>query len=101
MPENGKRNTATRNRHRAYLRRTKPPCGLCGEDIDYSLPHLDPGSFVVDHIVPLARGGADELDNVQSAHRLCNGQKHDKLAGETTKAAAPAAPRTYVTWRTW
>lgn len=67
-----KRSTTKRNRHRAYLRRGKPPCALCGQDIDYTLPHLDPGEFVVDHIIPVARGGADDLDNIQPAHRLCN-----------------------------
>ncbi|MEU7763878.1 HNH endonuclease signature motif containing protein [Nocardia sp. NPDC049190] len=101
MSDITKRSTTNRNRHRAYLRRGKPPCALCGEDIDYTLPYRDPGAFVVDHIVPIIRGGADELGNVQATHRLCNAQKYDKVASETAKSAAPAAPRTYVTWRTW
>ena len=63
------RNTATRDRHRAAIRRTKPPCGICGAEIDYSLHYLDPMAYVVDHIVPLAKGGLDELANKQAAHR--------------------------------
>lgn len=63
------RNTATRDKHRAAIRRTKPPCGICEQDIDYDLPHTDPMSFVVDHVVPLAKGGLDELANKQAAHR--------------------------------
>lgn len=63
------RNTTKRDRDRAAIRRAKPPCGICGEPIDYSLPYLDPGEFVVDHIVPLAKGGTDELANKQAAHR--------------------------------
>lgn len=63
------RNTTIRNRHRATIARSKPPCALCGNPIDYQLPHTDPWSFVVDHIIPLAKGGADALANKQAAHR--------------------------------
>lgn len=64
-----KRNTTIRDRHRAVIARGKPPCAICGEPIDYGLPHLDPKAFVVDHIVPLARGGEDALRNKAAAHR--------------------------------
>ena len=88
------RNTATRDRHRAAIRRERPPCGICGEAIDYALPYLDPMSYVVDHIVPVARGGADELDNKQAAHRSCNRAKSDSLPDDHT-------PRAFVTERCW
>lgn len=91
---NAPRNTATRDRHRAAIRRSQPPCGICGGEIDFSLPHLDPMSFVVDHIVPLDRGGLDDLENKQAAHRSCNRAKSNKLAEEL-------GPRTFVTARTW
>ena len=100
-----RRSTTTRDRHRAALRRGKPPCGICHEDIDYTLPHLDPMGYVVDHVIPLARGGADTLENKQPAHRTCNEAKADKLpselAAEAEAQAAMAGPRTYVTTRTW
>ncbi|WP_280473286.1 HNH endonuclease signature motif containing protein [Nocardia asiatica] len=92
------RNTATRDRHRTYLRRGKPPCALCGEDIDYSLRSPDPMSFEVDHIIPLAAGGLDERDNVQPAHRQCNRLKADRTAEQM---AQQTGPRMYVTSRTW
>ena len=47
------RNTTTRDQHRAAIRRTKPPCGLCHQPIDYSLRTPDPMSFEVDHIIPV------------------------------------------------
>ena len=87
------RNTTTRDRHRAVIRRTKPPCGICEGEIDYGLHYLDPMAFVVDHVVPLARGGADVLENKQAAHRSCNQTKYDKLPASEV--------RTFVTSRVW
>ncbi|MEV1331139.1 HNH endonuclease [Micromonospora costi] len=75
------RNTATRDRHRAIIAKGRPPCALCGEPIDYTLPYMDPGEYVVDHIVPRNRGGSDTLDNKQPAHRRCNRAKSDRVDG--------------------
>ena len=91
---NARRSTTQRDRDRAAIKRHRPPCGICGGDIDYTLPYLDPGEFVVDHIVPLNKGGADTLDNKQPAHRACNRLKSDKTDEDT-------APRTFETWREW
>lgn len=88
------RNTATRDRDRAAIRRTKPPCGICEGEIDYDLHYLDPMAYVVDHIIPINRGGLDVLENKQAAHRSCNRTKSDKLADEL-------GPRVFVTSRTW
>jgi 5-methylcytosine-specific restriction endonuclease McrA len=88
------RNTTQRDRDRAAIRRTKPPCGICDGEIDYTLHYLEPMAYVVDHIMPLSKGGADELSNKQAAHRACNRAKSDKTADDD-------APRTFVTSRTW
>lgn len=92
------RNTATRDRDRNAIRRTKPPCGICEQDINYDLASPDPMSFEVDHILALANGGADTLDNKQASHRKCNRDKWHTLernvhlicgppgAGKTTMA---------------
>lgn len=63
------RSTTQRDRDRNAIRRTKPPCGICEQEIDYALPHTDPMAYVVDHVIPLAKGGLDELANKQAAHR--------------------------------
>ncbi len=72
------RDTTQRDRDRRRIRATGAACGICGEPIDYTLEYLDPREFVVDHIVPLSRGGADTLDNKQAAHRECNRSKGAK-----------------------
>ena len=88
------RSTTQRDQDRRAIRRTKPPCGICGGFIDYALRSPDPDSFEVDHVVPLARGGTDTLDNKQASHRRCNRDKWHKVAEDM-------APRTFVTTRTW
>lgn len=69
------RPTTIRDRLRKQVAADKPPCWLCGEPIDYSLPHMDPMAFVIDHVVPLAHGGKNDITNVAPAHRTCNRTK--------------------------
>lgn len=70
--------SAQRERDRQAISRGRPGCHICGEPIDYTLPYLHPRSFVVDHIVPRARGGPDNLANKAAAHRDCNRAKSDR-----------------------
>jgi len=88
------RSTARRDRHRKLVARGRPPCHLCGEEIDYAASHLEPLSFTIDHIIPIAKGGADDIDNLAAAHRKCNRDKGD--GGSAIKA-----PVTFVTERQW
>ena len=74
------RSTAQRDRHRKIIARDQPPCHVCGGDILYGAHHLDPLSFTIDHITPIARGGSDTLDNLAACHRACNRTKSDKIA---------------------
>lgn len=69
-------------------RRADGRCGICGNTVD---PH----EIAFDHTIPLTRGGADALKNIQVAHNTCNMQKGARLPGEappprkTTLATAP------------
>ena len=54
-------------------------CGLCGEPVDKDLAWPDPTSASLDHIIPLSRGGAHTLDNVQLAHLVCNIRKNNQV----------------------
>ena len=86
---NAPRNTATRDRDRKAIARTKPPCGICEGEIDYSLPHTDPMSYVVDHVIPYSKGGSDTLDNKQAAHRRCNESKAAKVGRNVVLICGP------------
>ena len=52
-------------------------CQLCGEKTSREYNHDDPWSPTLDHIVPLARGGAHTVGNAQIAHAICNSLKSD------------------------
>lgn len=59
---------------------TSQVCGICGNPLDPTQKYPHPLSTVVDHIVPISRGGhPSDLQNLQAAHRWCNRQKADKL----------------------
>lgn len=62
---------------RKVLERDNWVCGICGKPIDESKKCPDDDSPSVDHIVPLARGGAHVYANVQAAHFKCNWNKGD------------------------
>lgn len=57
-------------------------CYLCGEDIDPGLDYPNPRRVVLEHVVPLDRGGHHTRENVRAAHSLCNGIKGTKLPSE-------------------
>ena len=73
------RNTTVRDAHRKTIAQDEPPCGICGQPIDYQLPHTDPHSYVVDHIIPWDISHDDSLGNKQAAHRQCNRDKSDRI----------------------
>jgi 5-methylcytosine-specific restriction endonuclease McrA len=57
-------------------------CGICRRKVSMNLryPHLR--SATIDHVVPLAEGGADTRANVQLAHLICNSLKSDRGASQ-------------------
>lgn len=79
MPTGRKRNSTQGDRDRTTIARHKPNCAICGKAIDYTLKWPDPWCFVVDHIMPLKRGGRDTLSNKQPAHNTCNSTKRARI----------------------
>lgn len=53
-------------------------CGICNEAIT-SGKATNRGGLSVDHIIPLAKGGQNVIENMQPAHSKCNTVKGDNL----------------------
>jgi 5-methylcytosine-specific restriction endonuclease McrA len=61
------------------LREYGSACHICREEIDLTLSRTSKMGLTVDHVIPLSKGGSDELDNLRPAHWICNNRKSDKL----------------------
>ncbi len=74
-----------RNKKKIYA--TQRVCGICGKPVDFSIKPPDPMSACIDHIIPIDKGGhPSDIENLQLAHRCCNGAKSDKLFANPSKA---------------
>jgi len=59
-------------------------CHICGKGIaEDQVVHFD-------HVVPLARGGKHDPDNLKPSHRSCNAWKADRLLSELVGQTPPA-----------
>lgn len=67
-------------KNKRIIFKTQNTCGICGKPIDFSIKAPDPMSAVIDHIIPVSKGGhPSDIENLQIAHWACNRQKSDKL----------------------
>lgn len=57
-------------------------CGICGADVDLTLPYPSDGFATVDHVVPRSAGGPDDGSNLQLAHYRCNLLKSNRVEVE-------------------
>jgi len=54
-------------------------CYLCGDNIPAAEKWPAPLSASMDHVIPLARGGAHTYENIKSAHLSCNISKGARI----------------------
>ena len=96
------KNGNLRRKHRARLKAQGGPCGICKGrlgPIHYDEPSdaAHPLSFVIDEIRPVSRWrefgygspeeAAQDWDNLQAAHWVCNQQKSNKTMIEMGRSA--------------
>ena len=93
MATNPRWKSGRRKKYKARFKAIQAPCGICRGQlgpIDYSTsdPHA-PLGFVIDEIIPVSKwkqagydspaAAADDWNNLQPAHRICNQMKGNKL----------------------
>ncbi|WP_330473815.1 HNH endonuclease [Terrabacter sp. C0L_2] len=57
-------------------------CHICGYDIDPDALYPSIDAAVVDHVIPLAKGGTNDRTNLASAHSYCNLVKGRRLLAD-------------------
>jgi hypothetical protein len=62
-------------------------CHICGDPVDRDAVAPDLAAPVLDHVIPLARGGSHSEANLKTAHFYCNSVKRDLVDGWSTVAA--------------
>lgn len=62
---------------RAIIKRDGPICRVPGCSKPSVFTEDDP--MTIEHVLPKARGGTDDLENLEVAHLSCNGKKGDRI----------------------
>lgn len=52
-------------------------CQICFRPTKRTYDHSDPDSPTLDHVLPRARGGSDDPENLRLAHAMCNAVRGD------------------------
>lgn len=66
------RSGAYRQHRDAVIERDGWFCQICFLPVSSSLAPHDDWAFSIDHEIPVAEGGGDDLHNLRAAHRWCN-----------------------------
>lgn len=67
-----KRKNFTSAQRMSVYNKDKGTCAICGKFVSVD-------DFTIDHIIPIAKGGTNDLENLQCAHKVCNQVKQDIL----------------------
>ena len=67
-----KRKSFTQSERTSIYDKNHGRCAICGRYVPFA-------DFTVDHIIPISKGGTNNMDNLQCACKICNMIKQDIL----------------------
>ena len=73
-----KRKTFPANERVAVYSKGKGKCAICGKFVSFD-------DFTIDHIIPLAEGGTNKIENLQCTCKSCNSLKQNLLPDDLMK----------------
>lgn len=89
-------------KNKKIILKTQNICGICGKPVDTRLKHPHPLSPVIDHIIPISKGGhPSDIDNLQLAHWTCNREKSDKLFNQAREIKNTVGNRNLPQTKDW
>lgn len=65
--------------HEQVVREYGDNCHICQKTIDLELARTHRYGLTVDHVIPVSKGGTDDMSNLRPAHWICNIIKSDKM----------------------
>jgi 5-methylcytosine-specific restriction endonuclease McrA len=65
--------------HEQVVRAYGENCHICQNAIDLQLARTHRYGLTVDHVIPVSKGGTDDMSNLRPAHWICNIIKSDKM----------------------
>ena len=66
----------------AVIRKSDERCWYCGQDMRWDGTIEHPWNTTIDHVVPVSRGGTDDLENLVYCCRGCNQRKGTRTVEE-------------------
>ena len=89
-------------KNKKRILKTQNVCGICGKPVDMKLKYPHPLSAVIDHVVPVSKGGhPSAIENLQLAHWSCNREKSDKLFNKVQEGFQVLGNRNLPQTRDW
>jgi hypothetical protein len=70
------------NKRSEVYKKTGGKCWYCGCELSPYMNRMSPDLFVIEHQIPISRGGTNETNNLVPACRSCNSQKAYKTVEE-------------------
>ncbi len=96
MSRPGRDATAAWRKAKATVKARDTICAVCGRALNHDLPKTSPWSTHVDHVVPIAYGGAPlDVTNLRALHARCNLRRPNPANDRRKRGTTPWRSRNW------